>query len=232
MCRRSFSALSFLVLVLALVACGAGPIPTATTARAAAPSASATRTATQPPRAAASAPPTAQPSRQQPVVTLAIPGSPVAATPVAPLPAGVVAVPDMGAKHVSEGQPLVLPHSPPSSGNHYPSALPGGIYRQEANPGNWIHSLEHGYVVALVKCSTDCSAIFNQLQTLYNVGLPKGQFGNVKFIATTYSQPYTNGEAKIALAAWDYELLLPTYDEARIVSFYQRFADQGPEAVP
>src|SRR6185503_14587145 len=129
----------------------------------------------------ASAQPTAQAARPQPAVTLAVPSavSPVAATPVAPLPAGVVAVPDLGAKHVSEGQPLVLPHSPPSSGNHYPSALPGGIYRQEANPGNWVHSLEHGYVVALVKCDTDCNAIFNQLQTLYNLGLPKGKFGNV-----------------------------------------------------
>jgi hypothetical protein len=148
------------------------------------------------------------------------------------LPEGVVAVPDMGARHVSEGQPLVIPHSPPSSGTHYPTPLPAGIYRQEANPGYWIHSLEHGYVVVLVHCDADCDAIFDQLQTLYTTRLGPSAFGNVKFIATTYSQPFTNGEAQVAVVAWDYELLLPAFDADRIVGFYDRFVDQGPEQIP
>jgi hypothetical protein len=126
----------------------------------------------------------------------------------------------------------VLAHSPPSSGTHYPSALRAGIYRQEANPGNWIHSLEHGYVVALVKCAADCVAIFSRLDEIYATRLPKSIFGNVKFIATPYSQPYTNGEAQIALVAWGNELLLPTFDADTIVHFYESFVDRGPEAVP
>jgi hypothetical protein len=138
----------------------------------------------------------------------------------------------MGFGHVNDGQPLVHPHSQPSSGAHYPSALPAGIFRQEANTGYWLHSLEHGYVVALVKCTTDCATIFDQLQQLYDTELPESMFGNVKFIATTYSEPFTNGEAQIALVAWGYELLLPAYDADQILSFYNRFVDQGPEAVP
>ena len=152
-------------------------------------------------------------------------------TPTAAI-AGVVAVPDEGRGHVNEGQPLVYRHSPPSSGTHYAVALPGGIYRQEANPGYWVHSLEHGYVVALVKCASDCAAVFDRLQVLFTSRLPPSQFGTVKFIATPYSQPYTAGDAPLALVAWGQELLLQSIDEDAIVRFYGAFADKGPEAVP
>jgi hypothetical protein len=138
----------------------------------------------------------------------------------------------MGASHVNDGQPIVPPHHPPSSGTHYPSAQPAGIYRQEIHFGYWVHSLEHGYVVALVRCDADCAAIFDQLQRLYDTRLPESSFGNVKFIATTYSAPFTSGEARIALVAWGYELLLPGFDADRILGFYERFVDQGPELVP
>lgn len=222
--RQPLSVALLLLLCLSLAACGQAAIATPMTVP---------PTATRPPRAAA-VQPTSPATRPQPAATLVRPNvaSPGAGTPVAPLPAGVVAVPSLGAQHVSEGQPLVIPHSPPSSGQHYPSALPAGIYRQGAQPGNWIHSLEHGYVVALVRCSADCNAIFDQLQTISTTRLSVSRFGNVKFIATTYNEPFTNGEAQIALVAWGYELLLPTLDASRIVGFYARFVDQGPELVP
>jgi hypothetical protein len=174
--------------------------------------------------------PTATTAQTRPTATVTRTRTPTP-TPL-PVPEGVVAVPDMGARHVNEGQPLVIAHSPPSSGTHYLSPLRAGIYRQEASPGYWVHNLEHGYVVALVRCSADCDALFAQLQEIYATRLRVSMFGNVKFVATTYSDPLTNGEAQVAVVAWGYELLLPTLDADRIVSFYERFVDQGPEAIP
>ena len=136
-----------------------------------------------------------------------------------------------GQGHVNVGETLTFNHIPPSSGKHYPTAQPPGIYRQEVQDGFWVHSLEHGYVVATVKCTTDCDAVFNQLEEV-NKGLPNSQFGNIKFIATPYSKPYTDGDAKITLLAWRYEQKLDSVDKDAITRFYKKFVDKGPELVP
>jgi hypothetical protein len=141
------------------------------------------------------------------------------------------AVTNEGAGHVNVGEPLTFAHTPPSSGKHYPSAQPPGIYRQEVQEGFWVHSLEHGYIVAAVKCTTDCDAIFGQLEAVYN-DLPESQFGNVKFIATPYSKPATDGDAPITLLAWGYEQKMDTVDVDMINRFYKKFVDKGPELVP
>src|SRR5687768_3678268 len=88
-----------------------------------------------------------------------------------------VEVADEGAGHVNEGDPLSFQHIPPSSGKHYPSAQPAGIYpQQEINEGYWIHSLEHGYVVALVNCTDNCGPVFEQLQDMYDNVLKESAF--------------------------------------------------------
>ena len=136
-----------------------------------------------------------------------------------------------GQGHVNVGETLTFTHIPPSSGKHYPTAQPPGIYRQEVQEGFWVHSLEHGYVVAAVKCTTDCDAIFSQLEAINNE-LPKSQFGNIKFIATPYSKPATDGDAKITLLAWGNEQKLEAVNKDTITRFYKKFVDKGPELVP
>ncbi|HEY8598118.1 MAG TPA: DUF3105 domain-containing protein [Thermomicrobiales bacterium] len=136
-----------------------------------------------------------------------------------------------GQGHVNVGETLTFNHLPPSSGKHYPTAQPPGIYRQEVQEGFWVHSLEHGYIVAAVKCTTDCDAIFNQLEEI-NKRLPESQFGNVKFVATPYSKPATDGDAKITLLAWGYEQKLDSVDKDITTRFYKKFVDKGPELVP
>jgi hypothetical protein len=145
-----------------------------------------------------------------------------------------VEVPNEGAEHVNDGTPLTFQHIPPSSGNHYPSAQPAGIYpEQEINEGYWIHSLEHGYVVALVKCTDNCAIVFDQLEGIYDDVLKESRFGNVKFIATKYSKPFTNGNSPlVTLVAWNHEMELDTVDQQQIERFYNKFVDQGPENVP
>jgi hypothetical protein len=149
-----------------------------------------------------------------------------------------VAVPDEGGGHVNAGTPLTFLHYPPSSGKHFDSAQPPGIYAsQEVNEGYWVHSLEHGYVVALVRCDTDCDAIFKQLQDLYDNNLKKSAFGNVKFVATKYSHPFSNGHTPpVTLVAWGHEMELALkdgqIDKQAIERFYNKFVDKGPEQVP
>jgi hypothetical protein len=142
---------------------------------------------------------------------------------------------DQGREHVAEGTPLTYRYYPPASGSHYPSPQPAGVYRQEVPEGNWIHSLEHGYIVALVKCPDGCPDTFNQLEDLYKNGLPQSeQFKSVKFVVVAYNKPFTDPskEAPVTLVAWDREMPLQSVDRDKIIAFYKQYVDKGPEAVP
>lgn len=145
-----------------------------------------------------------------------------------------VAVADEGAGHVNDGEVLTFQHIPPSSGTHYPSAQPAGIYEnQEINEGYFVHSLEHGYIVALVQCTDNCGPVFDQLEDIYDNVLKDSRFGNVKFVATKYSKPFTNGNKPlVTLLAWNHEMELATVDRQQIERFYNKFVDKGPENVP
>lgn len=144
------------------------------------------------------------------------------------------AVPNEGAGHVNDGTPLTFAHIPPTSGKHYGTSQPAGIYpQQEISEGYWVHSLEHGYVVALVNCTDNCGPIFDQLRSIYDNNLKKSAFGNVKFIALKYTRPFTNGHTPpVTLVAWDHEMELSGVDKGQIERFYNKFVDKGPENVP
>jgi len=149
-----------------------------------------------------------------------------------------VEVADEGAGHVNDGEPLTFLHLPPTSGKHYSSAQPAGIYaNQEVNEGYWVHALEHGYVVALVNCTDNCGPIFEQLKSIYDNDLKDSAFGNVKFIATKYSKPFTDGKTPpVTLVAWNHEMETALtdgkVDKQAIERFYDKFVDKGPEKVP
>jgi Protein of unknown function (DUF3105) len=102
-------------------------------------------------------------------------------------------------------------------------AQPGGVYRDEVAEGAWTHSLAHGYIVALVKCTSDCSTIFDQFEQLYNKDLPASVPGPVTLVVTPYSRPYldTSKEAPITLLSWDDDLMLQQFDSERIIAFYR-----------
>jgi len=142
-----------------------------------------------------------------------------------------VAVPDEGRGHIADGTVLTFKHYPPSSGTHYPSAQPAGVYRQEVPEGGWVHSLEHGYIAVLVQCTTDCATVYGQLDTLYK-SLPNGKYGTVKLVVTPYSKPYTDGDSPLMLMAWDHEQRLDTVNRDTITRFYNKFVDKGPEDIP
>ena len=155
--------------------------------------------------------------------------------PVAPAPAWpwIEVVPDEGAQHYREGTPLSYQHYPPSSGPHYPSPQPAGVYQAEVPVGRWMHSLEHGYVVALVRCPDGCPELYQQLGAFYQQA-PKGPLGSVKLIVTPYSGSFSDPtkEAPLTLLAWNRELMLPQFDPDAVRAFYTAYVDQGPEAVP
>lgn len=135
--------------------------------------------------------------------------------------------PDEGAQHVEVGMVILYKNAPPSSGTHYPQWLRYGVYAQPVPPGYWVHNLEHGAVVVLFKCETNCQDVAAQVLKVYQTMRP-GKYGDIKMIGT----PYNNMPRNFAVVAWGRVDDFDTLDAERIKKFYDAFVDKGPEDVP
>ena len=140
----------------------------------------------------------------------------------------IYSVPDEGHTHVADGTPLTPKHQPPSSGNHYPSALPLGNYPVAQPAGNWVHSLEHGYIVVVFRCSDlECKDLNSQAQSITKT-LPTEKYNEVKFVST----PYQEMTPKIAVLAWGKEQDMDLMDPQLISAFYKQNVDHGLQDLP
>lgn len=139
-----------------------------------------------------------------------------------------VRIPDEGRKHVEEGSDVLYAANPPASGDHYPIWSPYGIFREPVSPGYWVHNLEHGAIVLLYSCTTDCSQVVTNINQVYTT-LPDGAFGEVKLVATPFEG---QRETRFTLIAWNWQEGFDTFEAARIERFYHDFLDRGPERAP
>jgi hypothetical protein len=137
-------------------------------------------------------------------------------------------VEDEGFNHAPEGEPIQYRHNPPSSGTHYASSTPPGIYAEPQPAGSWVHSLEHGYVVVLYNCPTDCPELVGQLRQFYEAAPKSARHGRQKLIV----QPYREMDHRLAIVAWDYIDEMDELDAERLRAFYRAYHDHGPEDVP
>ncbi len=139
-----------------------------------------------------------------------------------------MSVPSEGsAAHVPDGSTLTYTHYPPSSGHHYPSPAPAGFSATPIPEGNWVHSLEHGYVVILYKPTASGAPSEAQLRDILAT-FPKEKHGEVKLVIT----PYDHMDSPITAVAWERQLSLDTFDAGQLRQFYQAYVDHGPEDVP
>jgi hypothetical protein len=137
-------------------------------------------------------------------------------------------IPDEGRKHVEEGSDVLYAANPPASGDHYPIWSPYGIFREPVSPGYWVHNLEHGAIVLLYSCDTDCSQVVTEINQVYTT-LPDGAFGEVKLVATPFEGQL---ETRFMLIAWNWQEGFNTVEADRIERFYRDFLDRGPERAP
>lgn len=135
-----------------------------------------------------------------------------------------------GQTHVPEGSVIQYVNNPPSSGNHYPSPKPWGVYEQTIAPGYWVHNLEHGGVVVLYDCPQVCPEVVQMVRDALQ-RFPKDNFGEVKLVSTPYSG-LPNG-ARTAAVAWNWVATYPgsiTFDQLQ--AFYNAHVDRSPENIP
>jgi hypothetical protein len=135
-------------------------------------------------------------------------------------------VADEGNAHVADGESISYKVYPPVSGTHYDVPTSAGFYDKTIAEGNFVHSLEHVYIVIYYKPDVP-DATKQQLKDLMTQ-LPNGKYGSVKLVIV----PYTRMTTPLAIAAWDRLLLLNQFSADEIRTFYQEWVDKGPEDVP
>jgi hypothetical protein len=179
---------------------------------------------------AASAPsrPTAQatPAATPPATATAAPASPASPDQVGETQ------PIQEAIHIQPPQRAQYQTDPPSSGPHY--NIPGqapvswGFSDQQIPPEYYVHNLEHGGVVLLYNCSTDCTADQASVKDFVARAPKDPQFGEVKMVAVKYVGP----GHKFAMVAWGWRMFMDTWDPTMAQRFYTAHVDHGPEAIP
>ncbi|MHB8644470.1 MAG: DUF3105 domain-containing protein [Thermomicrobiales bacterium] len=142
-------------------------------------------------------------------------------------PIGITVASEGSASHVPDGSTLTYKHYPPSSGHHYPSPASAGFSAKAIPEGNWVHSLEHGYVVILYKPTASGAPSEAQLRDIMAT-FPTEKHGSVKIVIT----PYDHMDSPITAVAWERQLSLDQFNRDQLLQFYNAYVDHGPEDVP
>jgi len=146
-------------------------------------------------------------------------------------------VSDLGTSHVRDTNKVIdYAYCPPGSGPHWSiggeAPAPRDFYRPEdvVEPQQWIHNLEHGFVLALYSCGTDgkscpSEAELGQLKTIYDdtpttagaqtCGVPN------KVIVARFDRIST----KFAYVAWDRMLLADAVVPEQGITFAEQWTD-------
>lgn len=126
---------------------------------------------------------------------------------------------DEGRGHLTAGETPTYNQNPPTSGTHNPVWAQAGVYGNNVDVTQLVHSLEHGYIILYYNGISQDEV--NQL-----VGIQ--QSDPYKMIVA----PYPNMNAKVAIVAWDHSQTCNGVSEPAIRSFVDQFRNQGPEQAP
>ncbi len=104
---------------------------------------------------------------------------------------------------------------PPAYGEHYPVWQNCGIYDQPVEPGNALHSMEHGAVWLTYRPDLSAAQV-TELQSL------------VRGHGYVLLSPYPNQTADVILTAWGVQLIIESLPDPRIAEFIVHF-EEGPQ---
>jgi hypothetical protein len=146
-----------------------------------------------------------------------------------------IVTPDEGPSHVQPGSTTRFASCPPASGPHYNASgiapLPPAFYDSSARigPANWIHDLEHGYVVALYRCPDgQCPSddVLSELREFVINGPPTEAATSCGWSSKVLAARFDDMATPFALVAWNHVLLLDTFDASVGIDFARRWLEQ------
>jgi Protein of unknown function (DUF3105) len=135
--------------------------------------------------------------------------------------AGVVNDRQVGQTHVTAGQTVNYPQSPPSSGNHDGDPLPDAIRFYTPTSGirieRAVHNLEHGFVIGWYDTKLPAS----QISQLQKVASAAGS----RFIAVPWTRSVFSDNRHFVLTAWDRTQRCGTVSQDAVFEFVQKYSN-------
>ncbi|RMF27129.1 MAG: DUF3105 domain-containing protein [Cyanobacteria bacterium J083] len=130
-------------------------------------------------------------------------------------------IPQLGRTHVPVTEKVKYNSNPPTSGPHYDTPAPWGIYDKAPLDEQLVHNLEHGGIIisyhpAQIQAK-ELEKLRQQTRQLQKI--------NPRIILT----PRINLDTKIAVTAWGYLQKLENYDSKQIEAFYKAHVARAPE---
>lgn len=184
------------------------------------------------------------PVAPEPTATPALDPPPSPGASIAPAPTQQLGFPvtDLGTEHERDTSVVIdYAYCPPASGPHWSiggeAPAPRDFYGPEESvePQQWLHNLEHGFVMALYSCGPDgqscpSEAELAALRVVYEdapttdgalaCGVPN------KVIVTRFDEM----SSRFAYVSWDRELLTDTVDPQVGITFAEQWTD--PPSAP
>lgn len=117
--------------------------------------------------------------------------------------------------------PVVYETTPPTTGDHSPSAAPCGVHNTQIPDELFVHSLEHGAVGILY----DPQQV--EVSAIRDIEAKVDEFDD-----RTISAPYSGTETPITLTSWTRLMRLDEYDEDTVDEYIEAFRGSGPENLP
>jgi hypothetical protein len=117
--------------------------------------------------------------------------------------------------------PVVYETTPPTTGDHSPSAAPCGIHATQIPDELFVHALEHGAVGVLY----DPQQV--EVATIRDIEAKVGEYDD-----RTISAPYTGTDTPITVTSWTKLMRLESYDADTVTEYIEEFRGTGPEDLP
>jgi hypothetical protein len=131
--------------------------------------------------------------------------------------------------HVPDGTPLAYPTNPPSSGPHYAEWANFQEFDTPVPDGNWVHSMEHGAVVLLYKCTSEtCASVVSALRAIRDA-LPADPGCDPSTRVRIVITPRPTLDVPIAAAAWGFTYRAGCVDPASLTAFVTEHYAHAPE---
>ncbi len=138
---------------------------------------------------------------------------------------------DLGRGHQPNGSTLRYGFCPPTSGEHW--SIPGraplrrDVFQSgdSVSPGNWVHNLEHGYVVLAYRSPADEKAMAG-MREVFEKARPGPVAVQCGLPNKVIVVPFSDMAEPYAALAWNRALLMPEWDTEAAL----RFADEWQES--
>lgn len=143
---------------------------------------------------------------------------------------------DMGVSHVTANSTVRYAFCPPTSGSHWEipgrAPLPRDFYSptDSVSPGQWVHNLEHGYVILAYRGQPD-RPVTEALRGVFDEAPPSPIAVQCGLPNKLLVLRFDDIGEPFALLAWDRALLMSEFDREQALIFIEQWQDsaQAPE---